>query len=130
MTTTATIEPNPEVLEQKISRSATGYNGGIITRLMSTCDLGEILQLFVFIDLLDTCDQVIRDGNTHPHSGIATVSDVFESSTRYKWLGGAAGARSYRLIPSPIGARCGSRGRGACTSWSGPLVKKELDVDH
>ena len=91
MTTMATIESNPAVQQRKIAHSTRGRNGGTITRLMSPGDLGETLKPFVFLDLFDTGDRAISGRNMHPHSGIATVTYVFEGSTRYEDTTGASG---------------------------------------
>lgn len=110
MTTTRTIEHNPEVQPRKVAHSTRGRNGGMITRLMSPGDLGEMLKPFVFLDLADTGDQVIRGRNMHPHSGIATVTYVFEGSTRYEDTTGASG-----ILPAG-GVEWFKAGRGA---WHG-----------
>jgi redox-sensitive bicupin YhaK (pirin superfamily) len=65
-----------------------------ITRLVSPGDLGELIKPFVFLDLFDF------DGRTwpvpmelgwHPHSGIATVTVMFDGSVRYAETTGKAG---------------------------------------
>jgi redox-sensitive bicupin YhaK (pirin superfamily) len=76
---------------RKILYSSRGHSQGIITRLMSPGDLGQVLKPFVFLDLFDTGDQAVRGRNLHPHSGIATVTYVFEGSTRYEDTTGASG---------------------------------------
>ncbi len=91
MTTTRTIEHDPVLPERRIAYSTRGHNQGMITRLMSPGDLGEVLKPFVFLDLFDTGDKAIRGRNMHPHSGIATVTYVFEGSTRYEDTTGASG---------------------------------------
>jgi redox-sensitive bicupin YhaK (pirin superfamily) len=91
MTTTTTIEDNRELQQRKIVHSTKGRSGGIVTRLMSPGGLGELLKPFVFLDLADTGDQAIRGRNMHPHSGIATVTYVFEGATRYEDTTGASG---------------------------------------
>jgi redox-sensitive bicupin YhaK (pirin superfamily) len=58
---------------------------------MSPGDLGQALKPFVFLDLFDTADRAIHGRNLHPHSGIATVTYVFEGSTRYEDTTGASG---------------------------------------
>jgi redox-sensitive bicupin YhaK (pirin superfamily) len=110
MTTTRTIEPKAEAQERRIAYSTRGHSGGVITRLMSPGDLGEVLKPFVFLDLFDTGDQAIRGRNMHPHSGIATVTYVFEGSTRYEDTTGASG-----ILPAG-GVEWFRAGRGA---WHG-----------
>jgi redox-sensitive bicupin YhaK (pirin superfamily) len=110
MTTTATTEAKPTVQQRKITHRTRGHNGGIITRLMSPGDLGEMLKPFVFLDLFDTGDQAIRGRNMHPHSGIATVTYVFEGTTRYEDTTGASG-----ILPAG-GVEWFKAGRGA---WHG-----------
>jgi redox-sensitive bicupin YhaK (pirin superfamily) len=94
MTTTSRIGLDPAVQPRGIAYSTRGRSGGVITRLMSPGDLGEVLKPFVFLDLFDTADQAIRGRNMHPHSGIATVTYVFEGSTRYEDTTGASGILS------------------------------------
>src|ERR1700730_9067663 len=110
MTTTAAIEANPAVQQRKIAHRTRGHNRGLVTRLVSPGDLGEMLKPFVFLDLFDTADQAIRGRNMHPHSGIATVTYVFEGSTRYEDTTGASG-----ILPAG-GVEWFKAGRGA---WHG-----------
>ena len=110
MTTTGTIPETSELHQRKVSYSTRGHDGGIITRLMSPGDLGELLKPFVFLDLFDTGDRVISGRNMHPHSGIATVTYVFEGSTRYEDTTGASG-----ILPAG-GVEWFKAGRGA---WHG-----------
>src|SRR6266849_8466573 len=71
-----------------------GRTHGPITRLVSPSDLGELIKPFVFLDHFDF------DGRTppapmelgwHPHSGIATVTVMFDGSVRYAETTGKAG---------------------------------------
>jgi redox-sensitive bicupin YhaK (pirin superfamily) len=75
---------------RKIVRRSRGSHHGPITRLMSPGDLGHVLKPFVFLDLFD-----MKGGGSgiglHPHSGIATVSYLFEGSVRYEDTSGATG---------------------------------------
>src|SRR2546423_14459909 len=68
-----------------------GRRHGPITRLMSPGDLGGLLKPFVFLDLFEM-DEISFPGiGLHPHSGIATVTYLFEGSVRYEDSNGAAG---------------------------------------
>jgi redox-sensitive bicupin YhaK (pirin superfamily) len=67
-----------------------GSRHGAITRLMSPSDCGEVLKPFVFLDLFDLKGASSGMG-LHPHSGIATVSYLFEGSVRYEDSAGATG---------------------------------------
>jgi redox-sensitive bicupin YhaK (pirin superfamily) len=58
---------------------------------MSPSDLGQILKPFVFLDLFDLKGASAGMG-LHPHSGIATVSYLFEGSVRYEDSNGATGS--------------------------------------
>jgi redox-sensitive bicupin YhaK (pirin superfamily) len=49
---------------------------------MSPSDVGHILKPFVFLDLVDH-EGPPFDGSLHPHSGIATVTYLFEGSASY-----------------------------------------------
>jgi len=70
-----------------VYRTRGGRSHGPITRLMSPSDLGEILKPFVFLDRIDG-SQLSRsktDGfGLHPHSGIATLTWLFEGAANYE----------------------------------------------
>jgi redox-sensitive bicupin YhaK (pirin superfamily) len=58
---------------------------------MSPSDLGQVLKPFVFLDLFDMEKASFPGIGLHPHSGIATVSYLFEGSVRYEDTSGATG---------------------------------------
>jgi redox-sensitive bicupin YhaK (pirin superfamily) len=68
-----------------------GRRHGPITRLMSPGDLGARLKPFVFLDLFDAEATSFSGFGMHPHSGIATVTHLFEGNVRYEDTTGAAG---------------------------------------
>src|SRR5437879_3211672 len=76
-----------------IVRRTRGSRHGAIARLMSPSDLGQVLKPFVFLDLFDMKGASSGMG-LHPHSGIATVSYLFEGSVRYEDSTGATGVLS------------------------------------
>ena len=76
---------------RKIVRRTRGTRHGAITRLMSPSDLGEVLKPFVFLDLFDMEKASYTGTGLHPHSGIATVTYLFEGSVRYEDSAGATG---------------------------------------
>jgi uncharacterized membrane protein YphA (DoxX/SURF4 family) len=73
-----------------IVRRTSGSRHGPITRLMSPSDLGQVLKPFVFLDHFELHGAA---GGTelHPHSGIATVTYLFEGTIRYEDSDGATG---------------------------------------
>ena len=87
-----------------------GRGHGPVTRLMSPSDLGEVLKPFVFLDLIDTDSKALSGFGLHPHSGITTVTHLFEGSVRYEDTTGASG-----LLPQG-GVEWFKAGRGA---WHG-----------
>ena len=76
---------------RKIVRRTRGNRHGPITRLMSPSDLGQLLKPFVFLDLFDMDTASFPGIGLHPHSGIATVTYLFEGSVRYEDTSGATG---------------------------------------
>jgi redox-sensitive bicupin YhaK (pirin superfamily) len=76
---------------RKIVQRTRGNRDGPITRLMSPGDLGEVLKPFVFLDLFDMEKTSFRGLGLHPHSGIATVTYLFEGDVRYEDTSGATG---------------------------------------
>ena len=73
--------PTPS-LGRAIVQRTRGRTHGPATRLMSPSDFGEILKPFVFLDLFDHAWPPF-DGPLHPHSGIATLSYVWEGAVSY-----------------------------------------------
>jgi redox-sensitive bicupin YhaK (pirin superfamily) len=67
---------------RSIARRTHGQNHGLVTRLMSPSDFGEILKPFVFLDLFDH-EGAPFNGALHPHSGIATLTYVSEGTVSY-----------------------------------------------
>src|ERR1700694_1286144 len=76
---------------RQIAHRTHGRRHGAITRLMSPSDLGQSLKPFVFLDLFDTEGGSFSGFGLHPHSGIATVTHLFEGSVRYEATTGATG---------------------------------------
>jgi redox-sensitive bicupin YhaK (pirin superfamily) len=68
-----------------------GHRHGPVTRLMSPSDLGQNLKPFVFLDLFDDEGSSFSGFGWHPHSGIATLTYLWEGSIRYEDTTGAAG---------------------------------------
>jgi len=58
---------------------------------MSPGDLGQLLKPFVFLDLFEMDTASFPAIGLHPHSGIATVTYLFEGSVRYEDTTGATG---------------------------------------
>jgi redox-sensitive bicupin YhaK (pirin superfamily) len=58
---------------------------------MSPGDLGEVLKPFVFLDLIDINRASFPNFGLHPHSGIATLTHLFEGDVRYEDTTGATG---------------------------------------
>jgi redox-sensitive bicupin YhaK (pirin superfamily) len=76
---------------RRIVHRTFGDGHGAITRLMSPSDLGRKLKPFVFLDLFDIEESSFPGVGWHPHSGIATVTYLWEGSVRYEDTTGAAG---------------------------------------
>jgi redox-sensitive bicupin YhaK (pirin superfamily) len=80
-----------QVRKRQIVDSTRGRRHGPITRLMSPSDLGRVLKPFVFLDLFDMDKASFSGMGLHPHSGIATVTYLFEGSVRYEDTTGRTG---------------------------------------
>lgn len=77
-----------------IHKSGGRGDGGVITRLMSPSDLGRLLKPFVFLDIFAVPagpSPMKLDTGWHPHSGIATVTVMFDGSGRYAETTGNTG---------------------------------------
>lgn len=93
MTETSLLSSAAPTLERpsQIVYRTRGRRHGPVTRLMSPGDLGEVLKPFVFLDLVDADAKALSGFNLHPHSGIATLTHLFEGDVRYEDTTGAAG---------------------------------------
>jgi len=67
-----------------------GRGHGGITRLVSPGDAGQLIKPFVFLDLFQIEPGAIQM-NLHPHSGIATVTVVFDGAVEYLETNGHQG---------------------------------------
>ena len=74
-----------------IIHRTSGRAHGVITRLVSPHDVGELIKPFVFLDLLDTGRREFSGFGLHPHSGIATLTYIAEGSVSYEDTNGAYG---------------------------------------
>jgi redox-sensitive bicupin YhaK (pirin superfamily) len=85
------VTASDTLIQRRIVRRTRGRGHGPITRLMSPSDLGEIAKPFVFLDLFDAIGSDLSGFGWHPHSGIATLTYLWQGSTRYEDTTGAAG---------------------------------------
>jgi redox-sensitive bicupin YhaK (pirin superfamily) len=86
MTTTTT-----ESRTRAITYRTFGDSHGPITRLMSPSGLGRRLKPFVFLDIFDSAGSSFSGFGWHPHSGIATLTYLWEGDVRYEDTTGASG---------------------------------------
>jgi redox-sensitive bicupin YhaK (pirin superfamily) len=77
--------------ERAIAYRTFGDRHGPITRLMSPSGTGRRLKPFVFLDLFDASGSDLSGFGWHPHSGIATLTYLWQGSVRYEDTTGAAG---------------------------------------
>jgi redox-sensitive bicupin YhaK (pirin superfamily) len=70
--------------ERQITHRLSGAQKGRIRRLISPSPEGEILKPFVFLDYFDSGDVVAPSQGfpIHPHSGIATLTYLFEGAVQ------------------------------------------------
>lgn len=91
MPSTASVQS--AITPRQIIRRTRGHGQGI-TRLMSPSDLGGLLKPFVFLDLIDLPKGATPpplESGWHPHSGIATISVLFDGSFIYAETTGNTG---------------------------------------
>lgn len=69
-----------------------GSTHGPVTRLVSPGDLGQVLKPFIFLDLFCSSSTAGHQGfGMHPHSGIATLTFMWEGDVRYEDTTGKKG---------------------------------------
>jgi redox-sensitive bicupin YhaK (pirin superfamily) len=76
---------------REIAHRTFGNRHGPVIRLMSPSDLGRRLKPFVFLDLFDSKGSSFSGFGWHPHSGIATLTYLWEGDVRYEDTTGASG---------------------------------------
>jgi redox-sensitive bicupin YhaK (pirin superfamily) len=104
---------------RRIVQRTSGERQGPITRLISPSGLGRRLKPFVFLDLFDTEGGSFSGFGWHPHSGIATLTWLWEGSVRYEDTTGAAGilpAGGVEWFKAAGGAWHGGGAGDACRS--------------
>src|ERR1700733_13038936 len=74
-----------------IIHRTSGRAHGVITRLVSPLDVGELIKPFVFLDLLDPSGREFSGFGLHPHSGLATLTYIAEGSVTYEDTNGSTG---------------------------------------
>lgn len=87
----ALAERTDILAERKIIHRTQGHQQGPITRLVSPGDLGELIKPFVFLDSFNMEASRSSGFGYHPHSGIVTVTTIFEGNTEYEDSTGKAG---------------------------------------
>lgn len=87
----ALAEKTDILAERKIIHRTQGHQHGPITRLVSPDDLGELIKPFVFLDSFNMEASRSSGFGYHPHSGIVTVTTIFEGNTEYEDSTGKAG---------------------------------------
>jgi redox-sensitive bicupin YhaK (pirin superfamily) len=91
--TTSTTESRRDPT-RAITHRTRGIEGGPISRLASPSDLGDVVKPFVFLDRFEFEGRepaMSMERGWHPHSGIATVTVMFEGSIRYAETTGRSG---------------------------------------
>lgn len=94
MNSVPNIKPYPtsenHVEYRKIVARTTGRTHGVITRLMSPSDLGQLIKPFVFLDYGVLPPSGARMG-IHPHSGLATLTLPITGDFGYEDTTGKSG---------------------------------------
>ena len=84
---TLTAPRQESATARAIVHRTRGQKHGPVIRMMSPPDLGEVLKPFVFLDRIDVAnlrDQKTEGFGLHPHSGIATLTWLFEGAANYE----------------------------------------------
>src|SRR5712691_5413843 len=86
-----TFKTAPQARARRIVHRTRGNSHGPITRLVSPSDVGELIKPFVFLDYFEIDPKNMPPIGFHPHSGIATLSLIFEGRIAYEETSGAKG---------------------------------------
>jgi redox-sensitive bicupin YhaK (pirin superfamily) len=80
-----------EARARRVVHRTRGHSQGPITRLVSPSDVGELIKPFVFLDYFEIDPTRMPPIGFHPHSGIATLSLIFEGQITYEETSGTKG---------------------------------------
>src|SRR6266853_2045334 len=80
-----------EARARRIVHRTRGNSHGPITRLASPSDVGQLIKPFVFLDYFEIDPDRMPAIGWHPHSGIATLSLIFEGQITYEETSGTKG---------------------------------------
>jgi len=80
-----------EARARRVTYRTRGHSQGPITRLVSPSDVGELIKPFVFLDYFEIDPKRMPPIGFHPHSGIATLSLIFEGQITYEETSGTKG---------------------------------------
>lgn len=75
----------------QIIHRTKGHQHGPVTRLVSPSDVGELIKPFIFLDMFDIDASRSNLFEYHPHSGIVTVTVIFEGNVEYEDSTGKSG---------------------------------------
>lgn len=93
MTQSTAANSNARAPEQgrRIVHRTRGRRQGPVTVLVTPEELGQTLKPFIVVGILDTEKAAFAGFGLHPHSGIATLTFLFEGNFGYEDTTGAAG---------------------------------------
>jgi redox-sensitive bicupin YhaK (pirin superfamily) len=80
-----------EARARRVTYRTRGHSQGSITRLVSPSDVGQLIKPFVFLDYFEIDPKRMPPIGFHPHSGIATLSLIFEGQITYEETSGTKG---------------------------------------
>ncbi len=80
-----------ELAPRGVVHRTRGHEHGPIRRLISPQDVGELVKPFVFLDRFDAHMEAKPLFGIHPHSGIATLTLLFQGDLRYEDTTGKSG---------------------------------------
>ena len=77
-------QPQAEAAPRSIVLRTRGHAHGVITRLVSPGDIGQLIKPFVFLDYFEGDPANAPSFGFHPHSGIATLTLILSGQVTYK----------------------------------------------
>lgn len=92
MRETTTFEKPSASSARSVTHRTRGRSHGSITRLVSPSDVGELIKPFVFLDYFESDPKHTPAIAFHPHSGIATLTLLFEGQVSYEETSGTKGS--------------------------------------